>query len=127
MPDQSLILEILSQIEIAANRITRRFTAIEKPDDFLSNDESQDKLDGICMMLIAIGESLKHLDVITGNTLLPRYPAVDWKGAKGVRDVISHQYFDLDAEAVFTICKEHIPFLITTVGTIKTDLLKKET
>ncbi|MES9856898.1 MAG: HepT-like ribonuclease domain-containing protein [Sedimenticola sp.] len=50
------------------------------------------------MMLIAIGESLKSLDKITHGTLLKRYPEIDWKGAKGIRDILSHHYFDLDAE-----------------------------
>ena len=67
------------------------------------------------MMLIAIGESVKNLDKITDGKLLPRFPQVDWKGVKGVRDVISHQYFDVDAEAVFAICKKHISILIATV------------
>jgi uncharacterized protein with HEPN domain len=40
------------------------------------------------MMLIAIGESLKNLDKVTGGTLFSRYPEVDWKGAKGIRDII---------------------------------------
>ena len=44
-------------------------------------------------MLIAIGESLKNLDKITGGSLLAKYPEVDWKGAKGARDIISHHYF----------------------------------
>lgn len=60
------------------------------------------------MMLIAIGESLKYLDKLTNGSLLVRYPEIDWKGAKGVRDILSHHYFDLNAEVVFTICKEHI-------------------
>lgn len=34
---------------------------------------------------------------------------------KGVRDVISHQYFDVDAEAVYAICKKHIPVLVAAV------------
>jgi uncharacterized protein with HEPN domain len=48
------------------------------------------------MMLIAIGENLKNLDKITGGTILPQYPEMDWKGAKGMRDIISHHYFDLE-------------------------------
>ncbi len=60
------------------------------------------------MMLIAIGESLKYLDRLTNGSLLTRYPGIDWKGAKGVRDILSHHYFDINAEVVFTICKEHI-------------------
>jgi uncharacterized protein with HEPN domain len=115
MFDKELAREILSQVLTAANRIERRSTGIESPDDFLASDEGLDKLDAICMMLIAIGENLKNLDKITEGTLLTRYPEVDWKGAKGMRDIISHHYFDLNAEVVFTICRERIPSLIKAI------------
>lgn len=93
------------------------FSTIRTPDDFLSNDEGQDKLDVICMMLIAIGESLKNLDKITSGTLLSKYPEVDWRGAKGAGDITSHHYFDLNAEAVFGICRDDIPGLLQAVKT----------
>ncbi|MBI3777089.1 MAG: DUF86 domain-containing protein [Gammaproteobacteria bacterium] len=115
MSDPVLIREVLSQILMGARRIERRAASVHVPNDFLDSDAGLDKLDAICMMLIAIGESVKNLDKITDGTLLPRFPQVDWKGVKGVRDVISHQYFDVDAEAVHSICKKHIPVLIAIV------------
>jgi uncharacterized protein with HEPN domain len=122
MFDRALILEILSQILTAARRIMRRFAAIRTADDFLDTDEGLDRLDAICMMIIAIGESLKHLDRITQGTFLNRYPDVDWRGAKGARDIISHHYFDLNADAVFGICSKDIPSLIATVENMIEDL-----
>ncbi len=41
------------------------------------------------MQLIAIGESLKHIDKLTNNTLLKNYPEIDWKAVKGMRDIIT--------------------------------------
>jgi uncharacterized protein with HEPN domain len=119
MFDSDLVDEILSQILIAANRIERRCSGITGPDDFLGSEGGLDKLDAICMMLIAIGENLKNLDKVTEGKLLTRYPEVDWKGAKGMRDIISHHYFDLNAEVVFTICKERIPGLIKAINKMK--------
>ncbi len=115
MFDRELAKEILKQILIAASRVVRRFKDIRHSDDFLLSDAGIDKLDAICMMLISIGENLKNLDKITGGELLVNYPEVDWKGAKGMRDIISHHYFDLNAELVFTVCKDRIPGLIETV------------
>jgi uncharacterized protein with HEPN domain len=115
MYDTELVIEILRQIQEAGKRIERRFSPVRHPDDFLTTDEGLDRLDAICMMLIAIGESLKNLDKLTNGELLARYPGVDWKGAKGARDIISHHYFDLNAEAVFGICKNDIPNLAATV------------
>ena len=45
------------------------------------------------MLLIAIDEGLKNIDKITNGSLLSTYPEINWKGAKAMRDIISHQYF----------------------------------
>lgn len=115
MSDTALIREVLLQIFEASSRIEWRFAPITSVDDFLDSPEGLEKLDSICMMLIAIGESLKNLDKLTDGRLLADYPEVDWKGAKGVRDIISHHYFDLDAELIFGICKKDMPGLKKTI------------
>ena len=102
--------------------ILKRFEPIESPDDFTDSDSGIEKLDGICMQLIAIGESLKNLDKVTNNSLLCQYPEIDWKKVKGMRDVISHHYFDLNAEAIFDVCRNHIENLAMTISRIKDDL-----
>ncbi len=122
MYDKELVVEVLSQILIAARRITRRYEKVESSDDFTRSDEGLDRLDAICMMLIAIGESLKNLDKITGKSLLNKYPQVDWKSAKGIRDIISHNYFDLNAEAVYETCKNDIPVFLETITRIIEDI-----
>ena len=70
------------------------------------------------MKLIAIGESLKNLDKITGQELLPQYSQIDWTGAKGLRDVIVHQYFDVDAEEIFWICSHDMNPLVDVIQKI---------
>jgi len=122
MSDLKLVLEILSQIEEAAKRVARRFSKVDSADAFLESEEGLEKLDAICMQLIAIGESLKNLDKVTGGELLPKYPQVEWKGAMGIRDIITHHYFDLDAEAVYDACEQDIPVLTKTIARMKADL-----
>jgi uncharacterized protein with HEPN domain len=122
MFDVELVLGILDQVLVAARRIERRFEPIGKPEDFLTSDEGLDRLDGISMMVIAIGESLKQVDRLTDGTLLRTHAEVDWQGAKGARDILSHHYFDLDAEVLFAICRDHIPRLIEAVEKLKAGL-----
>ena len=76
MYDKQLAIEILQQVQQATQTILRRFRVIQSVDDFLSSDEGMEKLDAICMLMIAIGESLKNLDKVTDNLLLPNYPEV---------------------------------------------------
>lgn len=89
---------------------------------FTDSPAGMEKLDSICMLLIAIGESLKKLDKITGGLLLQNYPQIDWKKAKGLRDIISHQYFDVNAEAIFDVCETKIKPLAKTIRTIIVDI-----
>lgn len=109
MYDENLACNVLEQIHQATNTILTRFQQIKSARDFTDTPGGMEKLDSICMLLIAIGESLKNIDKITSGNLLPKYPQVDWKKAKGLRDIISHHYFEVDAEAIFYVCNTHIP------------------
>lgn len=122
MYDRELAKEILHQVHQASRTILKRFEPIESPDDFAASESGMEKMDAICMQLVTIGESLKNLDKVTNKALLPKYPQVDWKKAKGMRDIISHHYFDLNAEAIFTVCKEKMEPLASTVEKILGDL-----
>jgi len=122
MYDRQLALEILHQIHNATQIITKRFQPIQNVDDFLDSDAGLEKLDAICMQLIAIGEALKNLDKVTQNSLLYQYPGIEWKKIKGLRDIITHHYFDLDAEIVFDVCYRHINPLGEVIQEIIKDL-----
>lgn len=122
MYDVELSKEILRQILWSAETIARRFEPITSPEDFVASDAGLEKLDAICMQLIAVGESVKHLDKVTESKLLQGYPQVEWKRIMGMRDVLSHHYFDLDAEAVYVVCEVHIPKLIQTIQRMIADL-----
>ncbi len=122
MRDNELILEILHQIQDATQKVVQRFQKISKPNDFTDTPFGVEKMDAICMMLIVIGESLKKLDKVTENDLLSKYPDVDWKKAKGMRDIITHHYADINAETVFFTCKKKIPDLLGTIKKVINDL-----
>ena len=122
MYDKELILEVLEQIQTASWTILDRFKPVKTVSDFTSSPAGMEKLDSICMLLIVVGETLKKLDKITNDSLLPNYPQIDWKKAKGLRDIISHQYFDVNAEAIFDVCKTKIQPLANTITKIIKDL-----
>ena len=61
------------------------------------------------------------IDKIAGKSFLSKYGEIDWKGVKGMRDIITH-YFDIDAEAIFEVCKTHIPVLKKVVCQILSNL-----
>ena len=108
MHDRDLALEILDQLHEAAATIQKRSEPFSSAEEFTGSEAGMVTFDSICMLLIAIGEGLKNLDKVTRGTLLPHYSHIDWKSAKGMRDIISHHYFKVDAEVIFHVCKNHI-------------------
>jgi len=118
MYDKNLIIELLNQIDEAIQKVERRFVGISSPDDFTKSDDGSDRLDAIAMMLIAIGENIKNIDKISGKTILQNYPEIHWPGVKGVRDILAHDYFNIDPEEIFTICAKDLALLKTAIESI---------
>ncbi len=100
---KELALDILYDIQSAIERLEERTRNVYDIDDFLDSSDGMILLDATCMLLIAIGESLKNLDKVTDGQLLKSYPQIPWKQVKGMRDIISHHYFDIDPAQVLWI------------------------
>ncbi|MDP3148227.1 MAG: DUF86 domain-containing protein [Ignavibacteria bacterium] len=122
MFDNELVIDILKNIIWSLNQIDKRFAKIKSAQDFIVDDEGLEKLDSICMQLINIGEALKQIDKLTENKLLINYKEIDWKSAKGMRDIITHHYFDIDSETVFNVCTDHIPEMKKAIEQILVEL-----
>lgn len=116
LSSENLVLEILKEIESAIIKIKDRTSHIQCADDFLLTPTGMEKLDAVCMQLIAIGESLKNLDKVTNHTLLPIYPQIPWKRVKGLRDIIVHHYFDVDAEQIWWIIDNELDPLLKAIA-----------
>ena len=105
---KSIALDILEDIFSAIEKLEERTKEINSTDDFLGSPSGMVLMDATCMLLIAIGESLKNLDKTTNGLLLPTYPSIPWKNVKGLRDIIAHHYFDVDASQILWIIKNEI-------------------
>ena len=115
-----MIVSTLEDIKYSLELIQRRAEHITSSNDFLETENGLEKLDSISMRLVAIGEGFKNVDKLSNNQLLLNYPNIPWKQVKGIRDILSHHYFDLDAEVIFDICKEDVNKLLETTIQIET-------
>jgi len=111
-PDQ---IELLGDLLKAISRIERKCRPLLADPSLLESEEGEDALDVICMQFMALGEGLKRFERHWPGSLRSRFPQVDWKGAMGFRDVIAHQYFDLDEEQVLLICEQSLPVIATAL------------
>lgn len=122
MYDKSLVLDILEDFIGATETIILRCSKVNCMDDFLDDEEGQMLLDSICMLLIAIGESVKQIDKITNKELFIHYTSIPWEKVSGMRDILSHHYFDLNAETVYGLCQDHIQDLNLVLKQINKEL-----
>jgi uncharacterized protein with HEPN domain len=115
------LLHLLTPLRQALERIERKAMPLLATPALLDSEEGQDRLDVICMQFLAAGEALKRLEKLHPGLLTTNYPDIDWKGAMGFRDVIAHQYFDLDSEQVLLICQEALPGLLSAIRALEAD------
>lgn len=112
-------LLLLTPLREALERIERKAEPLLADPSLLDQEEGQDRLDVICMQFLAAGEALKRLEKLEPGLLASRFPNIDWKGAMGFRDVIAHQYFDLDAEQVLLICQDALPGVLSAIRSLE--------
>jgi len=115
------LLPLLTPLRQALERIERKAQPLLIDPALLEQEEGQDLLDVICMQFLAAGEALKRLEKLRPGLMATSFPEIDWKGAMGFRDVIAHQYFDLDAEQVLLICQEALPGVLAAIRTLEGD------
>ena len=122
MCKSQIIESLLKKIFQTVERILANSETITSPSFYLLTPSGMERLESTCMLLIAIGEGVKGVDKLTDKKLLSFYPEMDWKGVMGMRDIIAHHYFDLDAEIVYDVIKHDMPKLKDVLQQIKDDL-----
>ncbi len=123
--DIEIALDSLQKIKTMLELIIERAKVVKTPNDFLRSPGGMMRLDAICMNLIALGETVKGLDKQTNAQLLKNYPDVYWRGVMGMRDKISHHYFEIDTDVVFRTLEEDIPKMEPIVKKMIGDLSKE--
>jgi uncharacterized protein with HEPN domain len=124
MYDKSLISEALENIEQSLSEILEWTANIATVNDFLTTQSGTILLNAICMKLFAVCEELKSIDKKTDKQLFAQYPAINWKEAIKMRDVIAHHYFEIDAEIVFSTLLHDIQPLLQTIKKMKIEITK---
>mgnify|MGYP000361045295 FL=1 len=122
MRDDELLYYSLKRIATTIERIINNSKEIDNSEYYLLSSAGMERLESTCMLILAIGESVKGIDKMTNKQLLVNYPEVDWKGVMGIRDIIAHHYFDLDESIVFDVVKNKLPGLLATINKIIDDL-----
>ncbi len=81
-----------------------RYVAGKSFDDFMQNDMAYD---AVLRNLEIIGEAAKKVP----PEIRREYSQVEWKSIAGLRDILAHAYFALDAPTLWDIVTNEIPAL----------------
>ena len=117
---------LLQQIRESLVTVIERALIVNKVEDFTHSADGMMRLDSICMQLVTVGEAIKNIDKYTNKELFTQYPSIDWRSVMGLRDIIAHQYFNVDAEIIFRIVKVNVPDLLTVIDQIISDQEKSK-
>ena len=108
MPRDSRVY--LEDILEATRKITTYTGSLSKT-AFLEDEKT---LDAVIRNLEVIGEAVKKLP----EDLRAQHSGVEWKKIAGLRDILIHEYFGLDAEIVWDIVQNKVPALDREVRTM---------
>ena len=107
--DQRLAVTVIAQMISLIESVLLRMQSVQSEADLSATESGRLLLDAVCMQYLALGEAVKQLDKLTGLTLQEQVPDQDWKGIMGFRDVLAHQYFNIDPRQVLWITREALP------------------
>ena len=103
-----VVEELLKQIQQAIANLEDWNAQLSSVDDLLMSPDGMKTLAADCMLLEAIGESVKKVDVKTSGCLLPLRPEIPWKQVIGMRDHIAHGYFDINTDFVWDVIQNDL-------------------
>ena len=113
--DIELAGEVLKQIRKAIVLLQAWNEDVEDMHDLEKTPQGMQRLAGNCMMIQTIGEGVKKIDKYTEGKLLVYRPEIPWRRVTGMRDRISHGYFELDTGYINDIIKNDLTPLLEAV------------
>lgn len=100
-------LETLVDIFTSIRLILQYMEGVELA-NFVSNTEKQD---AVLRRITIIGEATKRLS----NKFREKHSAVPWKEIAGMRDVITHDYDEVDYDEVWAVIQNDLPTLLAYI------------
>ncbi|MCL4362744.1 DUF86 domain-containing protein [Candidatus Parvarchaeota archaeon] len=77
--------------------------------------KNNEKQDAVIRELAVIGEASKNIS----DSFKVKNNFIEWKKLAGVRDIVVHQYFNIDLDIIWDIIKYDLPELKKKLETIK--------
>ena len=119
---EDIVIDRLQQIRESVALVHAWCSDYATVDDFLCSATGMAMLDASILRLQIIGESVRAIDDMTQRGLLCRYPDIPWRSIIGLRNIISHDYANVNYALIVGIIKGHLHSLDNCVARIIGDL-----
>jgi uncharacterized protein with HEPN domain len=103
-------VESLIDIQQAGKRIQK----FSKGISYAELEVNEEKLSAILYQITIIGEATKRLS----SELYEQYPEIPWRNLSGMRNVIVHEYDQVDLDVVWDVIQHKIPDLLESLEVI---------
>ena len=100
----------MSDMQLAIDKIAR-YTAGHSYDTFYEDDLT---VDASLRNLVVIGEAANNVPL----AIQRRYPSIEWIRMRGMRNIVVHQYFEIDLRLVWNTFQHDLPVLETQLQNI---------
>lgn len=116
------IIDKLNQVNESIEIVQQRSRGFQTVNDCLQSMFGMTVLDACIMRIQVIGETIKSIDDKTKGKFLSLYPQIPWRKIIGLRNIISHEYANIDYDIIWIVITKHLPTLAECIKEIKTDL-----
>ena len=108
LQQKEIAKDLLEQIRGAIDNLLEWNKEYSEAYDFLKSPGGMKTLAANCMLIEAIGESVKKIDLKTNGILLSQCAEIPWRNIKGMRDHIAHGYFDINVDFIWDVIQNDL-------------------
>lgn len=116
------VKSILQDAVVEMEFLIKMSQDIRQPDDYITSMTGLVLFRACSMSLQYITEGFVKIRNLCSLAFFAPYKTIPWKSVFGMRNFLSHEYGDVDAEGVFNTVKSNIPELLRVARTMQEDL-----
>lgn len=117
---RSLLEKAIDEMELVATMSA----LIQEPNDFGTSVAGMTVFRACSMSIQYITESFVKIRNLCGQEFFLKYNTIPWTKVFGMRNFLSHEYVEVDEEAIFGTIKEDLPALRIVAKDMLKDLNK---
>ena len=114
----TIVHELLKQIHDAILLLQECNKDVDNFRELEMSSSGMQRLAGNCMLIQAIGENIKKIEKYTAGEFFISHPEIPWKKAMGMRDRISHGYFEIDTDFIEDIITNDLAPLLVAIDSL---------